>query len=207
MVGFALAGGGMNYGLSQGLGGGRSDVFQLGAYGSKRFGAAYVSAAMSYASHWMTTDRMVTVSSADHLRADFQAQSVGARLESGYRLGTMPVGITPYVAAQIQNFRTPSYAETAISGSNGFALTFDSKSTTATRTEVGAWFDKMIALDYGSLLALRARGAWAHDHSSNERINAAFQTLPGASFTTNGAATVPNSALLSAGGEIRLAGG
>ena len=67
--------------------------------------------------------------------------------------------------------------------------------------------DKLIALDRGSLLALRARGAWAHGHSSNEGVSAAFQTLPGSSFTTNGAATVPNSVLLSAGGEIRFVGG
>ena len=34
-----------------------------------------------------------------------------------------------------------------------------------------------------------------------------FQTLPGCTFTVNGAATVPNSVLLSAGAEIRLKSG
>ena len=34
LLGFALAGGGTNWGLSQGLGGGRSDVFQTGIYGT-----------------------------------------------------------------------------------------------------------------------------------------------------------------------------
>src|SRR6185295_13544236 len=58
-VGFALAGGTTSWGLSQNLGGGRSDVFQVGAYAVKKFGAAYVSGALSYAWHDVTTDRTV----------------------------------------------------------------------------------------------------------------------------------------------------
>ena len=42
MVGFALGGGGTNWSMAQGLGGGRSDVFQVGLYGTKQFGEAYV---------------------------------------------------------------------------------------------------------------------------------------------------------------------
>ena len=38
LLGFALAGGGTGWGLSQGLGGGNSDVFQAGLYGSQQFG-------------------------------------------------------------------------------------------------------------------------------------------------------------------------
>ena len=43
MIGFALAGGELNWGLADGLGGGKSDVFQAGVYGSHSLGAAYVS--------------------------------------------------------------------------------------------------------------------------------------------------------------------
>jgi outer membrane autotransporter protein len=207
LLGFALAGGGMNYGLSDGLGGGKSDFFQMGVYGSKQFGPAYVSAALSYAEHWMMTNRTVTVSGTDNLTASFNALSFGGRLESGYRFDVPFVSITPYAALQAQIFRTPAYSEAAASGSNNFALSYDAQSTTTTRTELGAWLDKMIALDRGNVLALRTRAAWAHDHSSNDSASAVFQTLPGSNFTVNGAATVPNSALLSAGAEIRLASG
>ena len=48
MVGFALAGGGTNYGLSDGLGGGHSDMFQAAVYSLTRVDAAYVSAALAY---------------------------------------------------------------------------------------------------------------------------------------------------------------
>ena len=54
---------------------------------------------------------------------------------------------------------------------------------------------------------VRTRAAWAHDHSSDESSSAAFQTLPGSNFTVNGDGTVPNSALMSVGAEIRLASG
>ena len=207
MFGFALAGGGTNYGLSDGLGGGKSDVFQIGFYGSKQFGPAYVSAALSYAWHGMKTARTVTISGTDNLTATFNAHSFGGRLESGYKFDVPFVSITPYAALQMQQFRTPSYSETAASGSNAFALSYDAKSTTSTRTELGIWLDKMFALDRGNMLAIRTRAAWAHDHSSDQNTSAAFQALPGSSFTMNGAATVPNSALLSAGAEIRLASG
>ena len=207
MFGFALAGGGTNYGLSDGLGGGKSDVFQIGFYGSKQFGPAYVSAALSYAWHGMKTARTVTISGTDNLTATFNAHSFGGRLESGYKFDVPFVSITPYAALQMQQFRTPSYSETAASGSNAFALSYDAKSTTSTRTELGIWLDKMFALDRGNMLAIRTRAAWAHDHSSDQSTSAAFQALPGSSFTMNGAATVPNSALLSAGAEIRLASG
>jgi outer membrane autotransporter protein len=205
MLGFALAGGSTNWNLSQGLGGGKGEVFQLGGYGSHSFGALYVSAALSYAWHDMSTDRTVTVAGTDKLMANFDAHSFGGRVETGYRIPTPWMAVTPYAALQAQKFRTPSYSESATSGANTFALTYDARSTTSTRTELGAWFDNLIALSSGNMLALRTRAAWAHDHSDNPALGAVFQTLPGSSFTVNGAKAVPNSALLSAGAELRLA--
>ena len=58
MVGFALAGGGTNWSLSQGLGGGKSDAFQAGVYGATQSGPAYLAAAFAFANHWMSTDRL-----------------------------------------------------------------------------------------------------------------------------------------------------
>jgi len=204
VLGFALAGGGTSWSLSEGLGSGRSDALQVGLYGSHNVGAAYVSGGLSYAWHRMTTDRTVTAGP-EQLRASFNAQSIGGRVETGYRIATPVVGITPYAALQLQTFRTPAYAETAVSGAGVFALSYDARSTTTTRTELGAWFDKMLPVGPGNVLTLRNRVAWAHDRSSNPSTNAAFQSLPGASFTVNGAAPVPNSALLSAGAELRFA--
>ncbi|MSP46877.1 MAG: autotransporter outer membrane beta-barrel domain-containing protein, partial [Xanthobacteraceae bacterium] len=175
------AGGGQtSYGLSTGLGTGKSDAFQVGAFGSQRFGAAYISGILAYSYHRMTTDRTVTIAGADHLRASFDAHNWGGRIEGGYRLATPVVGITPYGAYQAQWVHTPSYSETVVSGTPAFALSYDAKTTSTNRVEAGVWFDKSFAFYDRTTIGLRVRGAWAHDRSSDPNINATFQSVPGA---------------------------
>lgn len=50
-------------------------------------------------------------------------------------------------------------------------------------------------------LILRGRLAWAHDWVDNPALDAAFQTLPGSSFTVYGAAPSANSALTTASAQ------
>ena len=206
LLGFALAGGGTNWSVAQVTGGGRSDVFQIGAYGSQQFGAAYISGALTYGWHSVRTDRTVTVAGTDRLGASFNAHSFGGRIETGYRFAMPVVAVTPYAAFQAQNFRTPAYGEAATSGLGTFALDYAARSTTATRIELGTWFDRTFILAHGDALSLRARAAWAHDHADTG-IGAAFQTLPGSSFTVSGTAIPADSALLTLGAEYRMASG
>jgi Autotransporter beta-domain len=126
LAGFALAGSGTNWGLAQGLGGGRSDAFQVGIYGKTNFGPAYVAAALAFTSNWFTTNRLAL---GDQLTAKFTGESFGGRLESGYRF-VVPSSagrfeISPYVALQAQSFHTPSYSEADLSG-GGLGLSFNS---------------------------------------------------------------------------------
>jgi uncharacterized protein with beta-barrel porin domain len=213
IVGFALAGGTANYGLSDGLGGGRGDMFQAAVYSLTRFNAAYVSAALAYSEFWASTSRTVTVAGFDQLNASFNAQGLGGRIEGGYRFAVPGVfdlpgfGFTPYAALQAQAFHTPSYSEFAAAGSPQFALAYDSQTTTTTRTELGAWFDRAIAIDHGAIVVLRTRAAWAHDAWSDPSMTAAFQSLPGSSFTVFGAASAHDSLLASASAEINLRNG
>jgi outer membrane autotransporter protein len=196
VVGLAFAGGGTNWDLAQGLGGGKSDAFQAGVYGATKSGPAYLAAAFAFANHWMSTDRLAF---GDHLTADFNAQSYGGRLEGGYRFGTPYGGITPYAAIQAQSFHTPGYTEAGLIP-NGFALTFNGRDATDTRSELGARFDRVLAVYQNAVLALRGRVAWAHDWVSDPTLTPLFQALPGASFIVNGATLPQNSALASAGG-------
>jgi uncharacterized protein with beta-barrel porin domain len=213
VVGFALGGGSTNYGLSNGLGGGHSDMFQSAVYSVTRVDAAYVSAALAYGWHHMSTDRFLTVAGIDHLTADFSANNVGGRIEGGYRFAIPGVfdqpgfGFTPYAAFQMQAFRTPSYSEIAASGSSTFALAYDAHTTTVTRTELGAWFDQPIALYDGSMLSLRSRAAWAHDNWSDPRYTATFLSLPGSSWIETGAAPAHDLLLASAVAEISFKNG
>jgi autotransporter-associated beta strand protein len=200
VLGFALAGSGTNWGLAQSLGTGRSDAFQAGVYGTKYFGPAYVGAALAFTNNWFTTNRTAL---GDQLTASFQGQSFGARIESGYRYAVAPAaGVTPYAAIQAQDFHTPTYGETDLTG-GGFGLTYNAMSATDTRSELGGRFDALTT--WGAMpVQLRARVAWAHDWVGDPALLASFQALPGTSFVVNGSAVPHDSALTSVSAELYL---
>jgi outer membrane autotransporter protein len=204
LIGFALAGGGTNWSLAEALGSGKSDAFQAGVYGATRSGPAYVAAAFAFANHWMSTDRFAFAG--DHLIASFNGQSLGGRLEGGYRFATMFGGLTPYAAIQAQSFHTPSYNEIDTNG-GGFALSYSNRTAGDTRSELGGRFDRLLLASGDAVLAFRARAAWAHDWVSDPILSSVFQILPGSNFTVDGALPAKNSALTSAGAELRLANG
>jgi len=199
VAGFALAGGGTRFSVD-GLGSGRSDLFQAGAFFRHNAGAAYLTGALAYVWQGFTTDRFVTVSGIDHLHGEFDANAWSGRLEGGYRLATAGVGLTSYAAAQFTTFDMPSYAEQAVGGADTFALAYNARSVTDTRAELGLRMDKSFAMADG-VVTLRGRLAWAHDFDPDRGLTATFQTLPGASFVVNGAAAAHNSALVTAAVE------
>ena len=203
IAGFALAGGGTNFSVANGLGSGRSDLFQAGAFVRHTVGPAYISGALAYGWQDITTNRTVTVFGIDQLRAQFNANAFSGRLEGGYRFVTPwmgGVGITPYAAGQFTTFDLPAYAEQAVTGASTFGLAYGAKSVTDTRSELGLRTDKSYAMADG-VLTLRGRVAWAHDFNPDRNIGATFQTLPGASFVVNGAAQASDSALVTASME------
>jgi uncharacterized protein with beta-barrel porin domain len=199
IMGFALAGGGTNFNVA-GSGSGHSDLFQAGAFVKHTVGPAYISAALAYGWQEITTNRTVTAAGTNQLRAQFDANAFSGRLEGGYRF-VMPwvggIGITPYAAAQFTTFDLPGYAEQALVGSNALALSYNAKSVTDTRSELGIRTDKSFGVTDG-ILTLRGRVAWAHDYDPDRSIGATFQSLPGASFVVNGAAQAADSALVTA---------
>jgi uncharacterized protein with beta-barrel porin domain len=208
LAGFALAGGGTNFGVDA-LGGGRSDLFQAGAYVHHTMGPAYVTAALAYGWQDVTTDRTLTIAGIDHLRAEFNANAWSGRIEGGYRFvvpWTGGVGLTPYAAAQATTFELPAYAEQVISGGPAFALNYGARDVSDARSELGLRADKSFAQANG-VLTLRGRLAWAHDYDPDRAIAATFQALPGASFVVNGAAQARDSALTTASAEMKWLNG
>jgi uncharacterized protein with beta-barrel porin domain len=208
LAGFALAGGGSSFGVSN-MSSGRSDLFQAGAYIRHNRGPAYVTGALAYGWQDVTTSRTVTVAGLDVLQARFNANALSGRAEGGYRF-VVPVvgglGVTPYAAGQFTTIWLPSYAEQAVTGNNTFALAYGGKTVTDTRSELGLRTDKSYALP-GAVLTLRGREAWMHDYNPDRAIGATFTTLPGASFVVNGA-TQPRDAWLSTiAAEVKFVSG
>jgi autotransporter-associated beta strand protein len=205
VAGFSLAGGGTNFSVAN-AGSGHSDLFQAGAFVRHSVGAAYLSAALAYGWQDVTTDRTVTISGVDQLRARFNANVWSGRVEGGYRFVTPFMGITPYAAGQFTTFDLPSYAEGVLSGSSIFALSYGAKSVTDARSELGIRTDKSWALQ-DSVFTLRGRLGWAHDYDPDRSIATTFQALPGTSFVVNGAAQASDSALTTASAEIKWMNG
>jgi uncharacterized protein with beta-barrel porin domain len=86
------------------------------------------------------------------------------------------------------------------------ALTYNGKSVTDSRSELGLRSDKSFAMQ-DAILTLRGRAAWAHDFNPDRNIAATFQALPGASFVVNGARPDADSALVSASAERKWLNG
>ena len=213
VVGFALGGGGTNYSISNGLGGGHSDMFQAAVYSLTRVDAAYVAAAIAYGWHSETTGRTVTVAGFDQLTAGFDANNIAGRVEGGYRFAVPGIfdlpgfGVTPYGAFQMQAFYTPSYSETATAGSSLFALSYDAHTTNVIRTELGAWIDRPFRIYDDAVLSLRGRAAWAHDDWSDLTYTPSFLSLVGTSWSETGAPPPRDLLLASAVAEVGFSNG
>ncbi|WP_349630453.1 autotransporter outer membrane beta-barrel domain-containing protein [Bradyrhizobium iriomotense] len=208
MAGFALAGGGTSFGIN-GLGSGRSDLFQAGIYLRHADGPAFITAALAYGWQDITTDRTVTISGVDRLRAAYKANSWAGRVETGYRFvapANGGIGLTPYAAVQAALFDQPAYTEQVVSGTSAFALSYAGKRVTDSRSELGLRSDKSFAMQDG-ILTLRGRLAWAHDFNPDRTAAASFLVLPDASFAVNGAARARDSALTTTSVEMKWASG
>jgi outer membrane autotransporter protein len=193
-LGFAIAGGGTRWDLDDSLGSGESTFLQLGAHGTQRFGASYLSLAGAYAWHWMETERRAL---SDTLTAEFTASTIGGRIEAGHRFAAQDdLGLTPYAALQAQAAFLPDYREDG----SAAALAFDEKTASAIRSELGLKLDLT-----ADALRLTAGLAWAHDWESDANVDASFLSLPGTSFTVNGAEAPDDLALVTAGAAFDIA--
>jgi autotransporter-associated beta strand protein len=200
VAGFALAGGGTHFSVANG-GSGNSDLFQAGAYLRHTQGAAFIAAAPAYGWQDVTTNRTVTVAGIDSLRGRFNANAISGRLEGGYKVATQAGVFTPYAAGQFTSYHLPSYTEQVASGANTFALSYNGKDVTATRSELGVKAEKAVALTDATLM-LRGRLAWAHDFNTDRNVQATFLTLPGSAFVVNGAQPAADAALTTVSAEM-----
>jgi uncharacterized protein with beta-barrel porin domain len=191
IAGFALAGGGTYF--SSGSGAGRSDLFQAGAFVRHMVGDAYVSAALAYG--WQDVTGLAGF---DPLHAVSEANAYSGRIESGYRFATPWMGLAPYAAAQLTDFRLPAYA----APSNPFSPVTGSTGVTDSRSELGFRTDKSFGLQSGAL-TLRGRLAWAHDFNPDRIMSTLAQTPFGTGVAFNGTAQAPDTTLATASAELR----
>ena len=159
--------------------------------------------ALAYGWQDVTTDRTVTIAGTDQTARQLQPANISRR-------GSKPaiatrrrcVGVTPYAALQATTFYLPTYAETAISGSNHVRAALRVEDVTTTRGETRRAKSTSRCWCSDGVFTLKAKAAWAHDWNTDRTATPTFQALPGATFTVNGAQPSANGALVSLAAEM-----
>ncbi len=178
---------------------GRFDAAHLGVYARKTFGDTYLAALASYAHIWNRTSRSITaVPTPESMSGSFGADLLSGRIELGYRQRLAGVRVTPFVAVEPSALWQQGYAETTTSGPGLFPLTFAATTSYSFPTFLGAQFDTRIAMG-GQTFAPYLRASWVHEFSPDRKLQAAFLSLPGASFTVAGPRAARDAARIEAG--------
>jgi YVTN family beta-propeller protein/autotransporter-associated beta strand protein len=203
-LGAALSGGGLSYALSGIAGSGRGDVFQASAYGTKQFGAAYTTAALTYGEFWNTSNRTVTAIGPDQFTSSYNTHSVGAGLEVGYHVAVPNFfTVTPFASVHAFEAWTPTFTEQTVFGDPLRAQTIQGQTESDIRTELGGHLERYFDVNDDMVMRLFGTAAWAHDRQSSNAFTAAFVGLPTASFVINGAQAPRDLAMLTAGAALR----
>ncbi|MBY0422564.1 MAG: autotransporter domain-containing protein, partial [Parvularculaceae bacterium] len=202
-LGVSVSGGWNDFDLAGVYGSADATFVQVGVSGFHEIGKAYVQGGVSYGWHNIDTDRTLTISGVDRLQSSFKAKSVGARAEAGWRFGLEQGVLAPFAAIQLAHASLPTVSERVASGSNQFALTFNAKSTSEWRSELGVKGAKAVALG-GANVLLGGGAAWGHNFDVDRSSTASFTGVAGSTFTVFGAAPGANLALLSGTAQVQL---
>ncbi|MDR3440370.1 autotransporter domain-containing protein [Telmatospirillum sp.] len=182
---------------------GKDTFGQFGASALAHFGASYLSGGLAYGLHSVDSTRTVAIGgTADRLTSNAVIHDLGGRIEGGHRYDEGEASLTPYAALQMQAAWLPSYSEGASGGSAGTAaLTYSGDTVTTAHAELGVTVDHRLNLDDTSALLL-ARTAWRHSLSDTPSAHAAFNGLPGSTFSLRGSANPDDAAELSVAAEM-----
>lgn len=180
----------------------------FGLYGLKTWGATYAAASVSYARLANSTARGITgVGPSETATGRFDSDQLSGRFELGWKRAFASFNLTPFVAIEPAVLWTRGYTETSTIAGGGagiLGLTFASRTTTSLPTFLGLQADTRAVLSNGAVVTPYGRLSWVHEFEPVRQINATFISLPGASFTVDGARPSSDAARLDAGAKVQL---
>jgi uncharacterized protein with beta-barrel porin domain len=204
-VGFAAGVSESTFSVASLLTSGRLMGGHVGAYALKTWGAYYAAASLSYARFDNSTTRtIIGVGPTEQAFGRFDSDQLSGRLELGWRQVYGRFNVTPFVAVEPTVLWQRSYTET---GTGILGLNVASQTATSLPTFVGVQFDGRYITPEGAVLAPYSRVSWVHEFEPDRRVSAAFITLPGASFTVNGARAAEDAGRLDAGAKLMFRSG
>lgn len=204
-VGFAAGGSESTFSAPDLGTSGRMTGGHVGAFAVKTWGAWYAAATLSYARFDNSTTRIITgAGPTETASGRFDSDQLAARLELGWKQAYGRINVTPFVAIEPAVLWQRGFTET---GTNLLGLTIASQTTTSLPTFVGVQVDGRLLTPEGLVFAPYSRVSWVHEFEPDRRVTAGFITLPGATFTVDGARAARDSGRLDAGGKLYLPGG
>ncbi|MFI3905383.1 autotransporter domain-containing protein [Ochrobactrum sp. S1502_03] len=176
-----------------------SDNWHLGVYGGNQWGALGVRAGLIHTWHSVDSSRSTSYAGfGDSLAADYDARTLQAFGEIGYRIDVAPVALEPFANLSHVRLRTDGFTEKG--GSS--ALAVESETTNTTFTTLGVRASTPFQL--GATTAnLNGTIGWRHAYGDiTPESTQAF--IGGNAFTVQGAPIAKDAALLEAGFDVAI---
>lgn len=179
---------------------GSSDSYSLGVYGGREWGALAFRSSLTASAHSLATSRDVAIPGfTDRLSADYNARSLQAFAELGYRFDVSgATSIEPFANLNQVLLDTDGYSESG----GAAALTSAADTSASTFTTIGLRASHKIAM--GTVLTtIRAMVGWRHGFG--DLAPTSTMAFSGSTpFAVTGAQTPTNTALLSTGLDLNL---
>ncbi|PWL16291.1 hypothetical protein DKP76_18315 [Falsochrobactrum shanghaiense] len=176
-----------------------SDNWHLGVYGGNQWGALGLRAGLIHTWHGVDSSRSTFYAGyGDSLTADYDARTLQAFGEVGYRIDVAPVSLEPFANLSHIRLRTDGYTEKG----GASALTVESETTNTTFTTLGVRASTPLQL--GATTAnLKGTIGWRHAYGDiTPESTQAF--IGGTAFTVQGAPIAKDAALLEAGFDVAI---
>ncbi len=180
----------------------------IGLYGVKTWGANYMNAALSYAHFDNSTTRTITGAGPTEVATgNFGSDQINSRLEAGRKYAFTGYTLTPFVATEPGVLFQRAYSETSTAGGGPgiLGLNYLARTTSSLPTFLGMQVDTHEVMTNGYAFDPYARVSWVHEFMPKRQIEASFITVPGPSFTVDGARAYTDAARINTGVKVGLA--
>lgn len=160
------------------------DSYITSLYGTYSGKGWYVDGALTYGVHKYDATRYVNIAgaAAQTLKASYDGQQLGAKVEAGMPLAMGQAVVTPLASLAYNNLKQDSYAETGAAA----ALEVGSSSTDSIRSGLGAKVSAKVATLGNWEISPNARAVWLHEFNKSSQDQTSAFVAGGSSFTTPG---------------------
>ncbi len=200
MLGVSVGGGTIDFNVADRASEGHTNSVSLAAYGVSRFGAAYVSGAVTYG-NYATDLRRPALGSALGLKSGSDGSLgndvLGGRVEVGWQRRLGLVAVTPFATLQVDHLWQASTTEAALGdpAADGLALHLRRTEQTSVPLTLGGKVGTTVQLA-GRGLGLSAELGWVHEFSPDRTITASFVGAPAVPFRVLGVSASRDAAQL-----------